>query len=42
MSAIINDKDNFDLILIGTFISFLEVFKNIRNRIAHLDIIYNF
>lgn len=42
ISAIINDKDNFDLILIGTFISFLEVFKNIRNRIAHLDIIYNF
>lgn len=33
---------NIDLILIGTFISLLNLFKNLRNKIAHLDIIYNF
>ncbi|MBO6095355.1 Abi family protein [bacterium] len=36
-----NDKDS-NLILIGTFISLLDVFKNLRNKIAHLDIAYNF
>lgn len=42
VSNLIKDKQNFNLILIGSFISFLNVFRNLRNKIAHLDIIYNF
>ena len=30
------------MILISSFISFLILFKNLRNKIAHCDIIYNF
>lgn len=36
-----NNK-NFALVLISTFISFLNVFKNLRNKVAHHDVIYNF
>ena len=40
--ALIKSKQDKILILISTFISFSTLFKNLRNRIAHLDIIYNF
>ena len=40
--TLVNDKENTTLILISTFISLITLFKNLRNRIAHLDIIYNF
>ena len=39
---LIQNKDNQNLILIGSFISLLNLFRNLRNKIAHLDIIYNF
>ena len=42
MINLIQDKDNQDLILIGTFISLLNLFRDLRNRIAHFDIVYNF
>ena len=37
-----NDKENFNFILISSFISFLNLFKNMRNKTAHISIIYNF
>ncbi|MBQ5501024.1 MAG: Abi family protein, partial [Mycoplasmataceae bacterium] len=37
-----NQSNKFSLILISSFISFLMLFKNLRNKIAHCDIIYNF
>lgn len=40
--GLIENKKNSTLILISTFVSYLTLFKNLRNRIAHLDIIYNF
>ena len=40
--GLIEDKKDSTLILISTFVSYLTLFKNLRNRIAHLDIIYNF
>ena len=40
--ALIKSKQDKTLILISTFVSYLTLFKNLRNRIAHLDIIYNF
>ena len=42
INSLITDKKNGNLILISSFICFLTLFKDVRNKIAHLDIIYNF
>lgn len=42
INSLIIDKENCNLILISSFICFLTLFKDLRNKIAHLDIIYNF
>ncbi|MBR4486894.1 Abi family protein, partial [bacterium] len=38
----ISDKKELNLIMISAFISYLNLFKNLRNRVAHHDAIYNF
>ena len=38
----IKRKNKPNLILISTFISFLNTFKNLRNKVAHHDVVYNF
>ena len=42
INALVKDDNNHSLIIIGTFISLMTLFKNLRNMVNHLEIIYNF
>lgn len=42
IKKLIKRKNKPNLIIISTFISFLNTFKNLRNKVAHHDVVYNF
>ena len=42
INVLIKDDNNRSLIVVGTFISLMTLFKNLRNKVDHLTIIYNF
>lgn len=38
----VDNKEKLNLIVISSFITFLNLFKDLRNKVAHHDVIYNF